>query len=101
MANRRRATTPRRSRRRSGLTLPRISLPAVGPEVARSFIGIILLVLGIVTLIALLLPGQGRLTDWWIGSVGPWFGALRWLLPFLLLGGGWYIGWGPGKQPAS
>ncbi|MBI3747048.1 MAG: DNA translocase FtsK [Chloroflexi bacterium] len=100
MATRRRSS-PRRTRRRSGLTLPRVNLPAVGPEVARSFIGIVLLVLGIVTLIALLLPGQGRLTDWWIGSVGPWFGALRWLLPFLLLGGGWYIEWGPGKQPSS
>ena len=64
-------------------------------------VGIILLVLGVVTLIALILPGQGRLTDWWIGSVGPWFGSLRWLLPFLLLGGGWYIEWGPGDAPAS
>ncbi len=100
MASRRRSA-PRRSRRRAGLTLPRISLPAVGPEVARSIIGVVLLVLGVVTLIALILPGQGRLTDWWIGSVGPWFGSLRWLLPLLLLGGGWYIEWGPGKRPAS
>ena len=53
------------------------------------------------TLIALVLPGQGRLTDWWIGSVGPWFGSLRWLLPFLLLGGGWYLEWGPGTRPQS
>ncbi len=100
MATRRRAT-PRRSRRRGGLRLPRINLPSVPPEVARSIVGIILLVLGAVTLIALILPGQGRLTDWWIGSVGPWFGSLRWLLPFLLLGGGWYLEWGPGRQPAS
>ncbi len=100
MASRRRPA-PRRSRRRAGLALPKITFPAVGPEVARSIIGVFLLVLGVVTLIALILPGQGRLTDWWIGSVGPWFGSLRWLLPFLLLGGGWYIEWGPGKQPAS
>jgi S-DNA-T family DNA segregation ATPase FtsK/SpoIIIE len=100
MASRRRVA-PRRARRRGGLALPRIALPDVGPEVARSIIGIILLVLGAVTLIALILPGQGRLTDWWIGSVGPWFGSLRWLLPFLLLGGGWYLEWGPGRRPAS
>ncbi len=100
MATRRRPA-PRRARRRSSVRLPRIALPAVGPEVARSIIGVILLVLGVVTLIALILPGQGRLTDWWIGSVGPWFGSLRWLLPFLLLGGGWYIEWGPGTRPAS
>src|SRR3990172_7116629 len=100
MASRRRAA-PRRSRRRGRLVLPRITLPDVGPEVARSIVGIVLLVLGAVTLIALILPGQGRLTDWWIGSVGPWFGSLRWLLPFLLLGGGWYLEWGPGRRPAS
>ncbi len=99
MATRRRSS-PRRSRRR-GLAWPRIDLPPVNPEVARSIIGIILLVLGAVTLIALVLPGQGRLTDWWIGSVGPWFGSLRWLLPFLLLGGGWYLEWGPGTRAKS
>jgi S-DNA-T family DNA segregation ATPase FtsK/SpoIIIE len=97
----RRRSAPRRTRRRSGFRLPKITFPSVGPEVARSIIGISLLVLGVGTAIALLLPGQGRLTDWWIGSVGPWFGSLRWLLPFLLLGGGWYLEWGPGRQPAS
>jgi hypothetical protein len=97
----RRRSTPRRTRRRSGFRLPSINFPSVGPEVARSIIGITLLVLGVGTAIALLLPGQGRLTDWWIGSVGPWFGSLRWLLPFLLLGGGWYLEWGPGRMPAS
>ncbi|MEO8468536.1 MAG: DNA translocase FtsK [Chloroflexota bacterium] len=100
MATRRRSA-PRRSRRRSGFSLSAITLPPVNPEVARSIIGIILLALGAVTLIALVLPGQGRLTDWWIGSVGPWFGSLRWLLPFLLLGGGWYLEWGPGTRPKS
>ncbi len=100
MATRRRSA-PRRSRRRSGFSFSAITLPPVNPEVARSIIGIILLVLGAVTLIALVLPGQGRLTDWWIGSVGPWFGSLRWLLPFLLLGGGWYLEWGPGTRPQS
>ncbi len=100
MATRRRSA-PRRSRRRTGLVLPRFKLPNVDPTVARSIIGIILLLLGAVTLIALVLPGQGRLTDWWIGSVGPWFGSLRWLLPFLLLAAGWYLEWGPGTRPQS
>src|SRR3970040_3102140 len=100
MASRRRGAL-RRPRGRGGFRLPRSTLPSVGPEVARSIVGIVLLVLGAVTLIALILPGQGRLTDWWIGSVGPWFGALRWLLPFLLLGAGGYVEWGPGRQPQS
>ena len=100
MATRRRAT-PRRSRRRGSLSLPRITLPSVGPEVARSIIGITLLVLGAVTLIALVLPGQGRLTDWWRDSIAPFFETGRWVLPFLLLGAGWYVEWGPGRQAGS
>jgi S-DNA-T family DNA segregation ATPase FtsK/SpoIIIE len=76
-------------------------MPEVGPEVARSIAGITLLVLGAVTLIALLLQGQGSLTTWWINTVAPWFGSLRWLLPILLLGAGWYMEWGPGKTPGS
>ena len=71
------------------------------PDVARSIVGIVLLVLGAVTLIALALPGQGALTDWWRDSIAPWFETGRWLLPFLLLGAGWYVEWGPGKRPGS
>ncbi|MEK6721422.1 MAG: DNA translocase FtsK 4TM domain-containing protein [Chloroflexota bacterium] len=67
----------------------------------RSMIGLILLVVGAVTLIALILPGEGRLTDWWRDSFAPYFGAGRYLLPFLLLGAGYYLEWGRGKQPGS
>ena len=86
MATKRR-TPPRRTstRRRTGSSLPAIPLPSVGPEVARSILGIVFLVLGAVTLIALALPGQGALTDWWRDSIAPWFETGRWLLPFLLL----------------
>jgi len=100
MAGRRRAR-PRRSRAR-GFSLRRLRLPSLGPEVTRSIVGIALLVLGAMTLIALLPSGQtGTLTTWWIGTVGPWFGSLRWLLPFLLLGAGWYVEWGPGRRVGS
>jgi S-DNA-T family DNA segregation ATPase FtsK/SpoIIIE len=77
--------------------LPTIRL-GLSPAVARSIIGITLLVLGAVTLIALSLPGQGRLTDWWRDSIVPFFGAGRFLLPFALLVAGWYVEWGPGKE---
>ena len=106
MAARRRTTTaarqatPRRSRRRRS-SLPSIRFPSVSPEFARSFIGIVFLLLGAVTLIALVLPGQGALTDLWRDSIAPWFEAGRWLLPFLLLSAGWYLEWGPGRQPNS
>src|SRR5262245_57740259 len=59
-----------------------------------------LLVLGAVTLIAFL-PGEGSLTTWFRDTVAPWFGTLRWLLPFVLLAAGWYLEWGPGKTPGS
>ncbi len=64
-------------------------------------LGTAMMALGAVTLIALILPGEGALTDWWRDSIAPWFGTGRWLLPFLLLGGGWWIAAGPGKQPGS
>ncbi|MBA2382634.1 MAG: DNA translocase FtsK 4TM domain-containing protein, partial [Chloroflexi bacterium] len=102
MATKRRTPTRRSSpRRRSTSTLPALPLPTVGPEVARSIVGIFFLLLGAVTLIALALPGEGALTTWWRDSFAPWFETGRWLLPFLLLGTGWYIEWGPGKRPNS
>ncbi|MEA2520166.1 MAG: segregation ATPase FtsK/SpoIIIE, family [Chloroflexota bacterium] len=104
MAQKRRTPARRTSTRRKSSTgprLPTLALPSVGPEVARSIIGICFLVLGAVTLIALALPGQGALTDWWRDSIAPWFETGRWLLPFLLLGAGWYLEWGPGRRPNS
>jgi S-DNA-T family DNA segregation ATPase FtsK/SpoIIIE len=96
------ATRRRRpTRRKSTLGLPKLKLPAVGRDVARSLIGISLLVLAAVTLIATATPGEGSVTTWFQQTVGPWFGSLRWLLPFLLLATGWYIEWGPGKAPGS
>ena len=96
MATRRRRTT----RRRKGTGLPSFRLPDVGRDVARSLVGVTLLVLAAVTLIAFM-PGDGSITTWFRDTVGPWFGSLRWLLPFLLLATGWYIEWGPGKAPGS
>ncbi|HYC06812.1 MAG TPA: hypothetical protein VEG29_02715, partial [Candidatus Binatia bacterium] len=87
MATRRRTTTRRTSRsRRTGAAFPDIS-----QEVVRSIVGIVLLVAGAVMLIALILPGQGRLTDVWRDLVAPWLGSGRWLLPFILLGAGAYV----------
>jgi S-DNA-T family DNA segregation ATPase FtsK/SpoIIIE len=60
-----------------------------------------MMALGAITLIALLLPGEGALTDWWRDSIAPWFETGRWLLPFLLLAGGWWIAAGPGKKSGS
>ncbi len=85
---------------RGASTSAKLSL-GLSPAVVRSLIGIVLLVLGAVTLIALMLPGQGALTDWWRNLAVPYFGAGRWLLPFVLLLSGWYLEWGPGKEPGA
>jgi S-DNA-T family DNA segregation ATPase FtsK/SpoIIIE len=73
----------------------------LSPAVVRSLVGVFLLVLGAVTLIALLLPGQGALTDGWRDLAVPFFGTGRWLLPFVLLLAGWYLEWGPGREPGA
>ena len=76
-----RANTPRRRNKR----------PHIPPDAVRMVIGLICMLLGVATLIALLLPGQGRLTDVWRDWIAPWVGFGRWLLPFLLLALGWWM----------
>ena len=76
MATRRRAPRRQARRRRSGFRLGSLQLPDVGKDVARSLVGMTLLVLGAVTLIAFL-PGNGSLTTWFRDTVAPWFGTLR------------------------
>jgi len=101
VATRRRATrkTPARPSRARSATAGWSS--RLTPDVVRSIIGLSLLVLGAMTLIALILPGQGALTSWWTGLFAPWFGTMRWLLPFFLLIAGWWLEWGPGTRPGS
>ncbi|MFM2105920.1 MAG: translocase SpoIIIE [Chloroflexota bacterium] len=97
MARRRRTvrTEPavRRRRRRSALPSVRISA-----DVGRSLVGLSLLLIGAILLIGLVLPGEGSLTDVLRDFVAPWFGAGRWLLPPLLIAGGWWVEWGPGSR---
>jgi S-DNA-T family DNA segregation ATPase FtsK/SpoIIIE len=85
---------PRRtSRRGTGSSLPRLS-----PDVTRSIVAIVFLVLGVVILVGLLLPGKGALTDWILNVIAPWFGSGRWLLPVFLIGLGGYLEWGRGPR---
>ncbi len=92
MASRRRtppapAARPRarrtRSRSSGGLGMPRLS-----PDVTRSLVAIVLMVVGAVILVGLTLPGKGALTDWILRVIAPWFGTGRWLLPVVLIGVG-------------
>ena len=105
MATRKRATsrasTTRTSRTPRRRTIGRSLALRISPDVVRSIAGLILLVIGAMTLIALILPGQGSLTSWWTDVFAPWFGTMRWLLPFSLLAGGWWLEWGPGRKAGS
>ncbi len=95
MATRRRAAPRSGARRRRTFRWPKLSIPA---DVARSLVGLTLLIVGVFTLVAMALPGQGRLTDWWRDVIAPWFGTGRWLLPFVLLAAGAYVEW---RRPAA
>ncbi len=99
-STRARSTRARSSGTGGSLPRPRLST-GLSPDVIRSLVGLLLLAVGAITLIALMLPGEGSLTDWWISISGPFFGTGRWLLPFVLLLSGWYVEWGPGKQPGA
>jgi S-DNA-T family DNA segregation ATPase FtsK/SpoIIIE len=84
-AARPRTRSPRR-RSSSGQAFPRLS-----PDVTRSLVAVVLLVLGAVILIGLVLQGRGALTDWILRVIAPWFGSGRWLLPLILIGLGIWL----------
>jgi len=97
----RRRTAPRKAPARSRARRSSTWASRLTPDVVRSILGLALLVLGAMTLIALLPTTQGTLTHWWTDVFAPWFGRLRWLLPFFLLAAGWWLEWGPGRRPGS
>ncbi len=59
-------------------------------EHIRLVIGVVMLIIGISLLIGLTLPG-GSLTDTERNATAPYFGTVRWLLPFVLLVLGYYL----------
>ena len=83
-----RNSRPAAARRRSSRSSP---APRIAPDVVRSLIGLALMLIGVATLIGLMLPGEGKLTDWWRDSIAPWFGSGRRVLPFLILIVGWWM----------
>jgi S-DNA-T family DNA segregation ATPase FtsK/SpoIIIE len=103
VATRRRTPTSRTRQRTGGRRNagPSIDL-RISPELTRTLVGIVLLVVGAVTLIALFLPGQGILNHYVYALLRPVFGQGAWLLPILLLIAGAFVerapsagtGWG-------
>jgi S-DNA-T family DNA segregation ATPase FtsK/SpoIIIE len=72
----------------------------ISPRTARSVLGIVLLVAGAVTLIALLLPGEGILNRYVNDLLRPAFGQGAWLLPVLLIVAGVFVERAPTSGPS-
>jgi S-DNA-T family DNA segregation ATPase FtsK/SpoIIIE len=72
----------------------------ISPRTARSILGIVLLVVGAVTLIALLLPGEGILNRYVNDLLRPAFGQGAWLLPVLLIVAGVFVERAPSSGPS-
>jgi len=62
----------------------------VAPDLVRQILGVLFLILGVTILIGLTLKG-GQLTELELNLIAPWFGSMRWLLPFLLIPLGYYL----------
>ncbi len=99
MAPRRRTTRPparaTRRTRSTGFEL------GISPQTARALVGVVLLVIGAVTLIALLLPAGGVLNRYVSEFLRPAFGQGAWLLPVVLIAAGFLVERGPGRAPAG
>jgi DNA segregation ATPase FtsK/SpoIIIE, S-DNA-T family len=95
MADRRRYRTrarPRQAPRRSGGgSTQRRRAIQLSPQIARSLLGLVLLVLGAVTFVALLFPQQGLLTRYVDDVLRPSFGVGAWLLAALLMVAGVFV----------
>ena len=78
-----RATTPPR-RRRGGRSW------SVNGEILRWVLALAMQMVGVTLLIGLTIP-NGKLTDWELGVVAPWFGTARWFLPPILIVLGYYL----------
>ena len=78
-----RATMPPR-RRRGGRSW------SVNGEILRWILALAMQMLGVTLLIGLTVP-NGKLTDWELAMVAPWFGTARWLLPPILIVLGYYL----------
>ena len=91
MATRRRPPAARPRTRAPRRRSPGPGLPRLSPDVTRSLVAVVLLVLGAVILIGLVFQGRGALTDWILNVIAPWFGSGRWLLPLVLIGLGVWL----------
>jgi len=92
VATRRRTTSASRPRTRTRAPASRRSAVfQLPPQIWRSLLGLLLLVLGAVTLVALLLPEAGILNRYVFDVLRPAFGQGAWLLALLLVVAGVFV----------
>lgn len=67
-------------------------LTRISPQRRMDVFGIILVVIGLLTLVSLLTQSSGRVTSWWVSNLSKVFGWGVYLLPLALIGlGGWLL----------
>ncbi|NPV84533.1 MAG: DUF87 domain-containing protein [Anaerolineae bacterium] len=89
-----RKNAPSEQIRRSSRTtsVPRLSLAALSPERRLDILGVVLTVIGVLTLIAMLSSQRAKAIDWWITTVHQWLGWGALVLPAaLIVIGAWFI----------
>lgn len=64
----------------------------LSPERRRDIIGIVLILIGVLTLLSALTAQSGQLTRWWTDALQKWIGWGAYALPLLFLAlGGWFL----------
>jgi S-DNA-T family DNA segregation ATPase FtsK/SpoIIIE len=97
LTSRQRSTTgARQPRKRSNGPRPASRAPLIPPHVLRSLVGLVLLVVGAVTMVALLFPASGPLARYVAEWLRPAFGQGAWLLAILLVVAGIVVERGAG-----
>ncbi len=67
-------------------------LAEISPERRMDIFGIVLLVIGILTLLSLFTQSSGKITGWWVANISKVIGWGVYILPLALIGlGGWLL----------
>lgn len=71
---------------------PRIVRTPLSSQQKRDILGIILILVGVLTLLSALTAQSGQLTQWWTNALQKWIGWGAYALPLMLLTvGGWFL----------
>lgn len=86
------ATSKKRTSSKAKKQTQQPILAEISPERRMDIFGIVLLVIGILTLLSLFTQSSGKITGWWVANISKAIGWGVYLLPLALIGlGGWLL----------